>query len=180
MKQAEKNPWDDIQQRFGIGTKIRGPVTSLTNYGAFIEIEEGIEGLLHVNDISWTKKVTHPSSEFKKGDLVDCIVLGVDQERQRISLGKKQLETDPWEEEIPQKLRKGDTIDGKVSKVTNFGVFVEILDGIEGLLHVSELPDAIAQHPDVALPPGTPVKVMVLNIDLKERKIGLSMKGVDQ
>ena len=178
MKQAEKNPWDDIQNRFSIGTRVKGPVTNLTNYGVFLEIEDGIDGLLHVNDISWTKKITHPSSEYKKGDVIECVVLGVDQERQRISLGRKQLEADPWESDIPKKLKKGDVIDGVVAKVTNFGVFVSVLDGLEGLLHVSELPDEMAQNPAEKLEAGTALKVRVLNVDREERKIGLSMKGV--
>ncbi|TVR15016.1 MAG: 30S ribosomal protein S1 [Planctomycetota bacterium] len=176
IKQAEKNPWEDITSRYSIGTKVKGPVTSLTNYGAFVELEEGIEGLLHVNDISWTKKLTHPSPELKKDDVVECIVLGVDEERQRISLGKKQLEADPWEEEIPDKVKKGDTLAGKVAKITNFGVFVEILDGIEGLLHVSELPDELADDPENKLAIGQEIEVKVINIDYQERKIGLSMK----
>jgi small subunit ribosomal protein S1 len=178
MKQAEKNPWDDIQNRFSIGTRVKGPVTNLTNYGVFLEIEDGIDGLLHVNDISWTKKITHPSSEYKKGDVIECVVLGVDQERQRISLGRKQLEADPWESDIPKKLKKGDVIDGVVAKVTNFGVFVSVLDGLEGLLHVSELPDELAQNPAEKLEAGTALKVRVLNVDREERKIGLSMKGI--
>ena len=174
IKQAEKNPWDDIGDRFSIGTKVKGPVTSITNYGAFVELEEGIEGLLHINDISWTKKLTHPSPELKKDDVVECIVLGVDEERQRISLGKKQLEADPWEEEIPNKVKRGDTLEGKVAKITNFGVFVEILDGIEGLLHVSELPDDIADDPENKMSIGQDIEIKVINIDYQERKIGLS------
>ena len=178
MKQAEKNPWEDITEKYPAGTKVKGEVKSLTNYGAFIELEEGIEGLLHVNDISWTKKLTHPSPEVEKGDVLECMVIGIDQERQRISLSKKHLSDDPWETEIPEKLKKGDVIDGKVSKITNFGVFVEILDGLEGLLHVSELPDEAAADPEAALNEGQEVKVRVINVDSAERKIGLSMKDI--
>ena len=177
IKQAEKNPWDNIADRFSIGTKVKGPITSITNYGAFVELEEGIEGLLHINDISWTKKLTHPSPELKKDDVVECIVLGVEEERQRISLGKKQLEADPWEEDIPNKVKKGDTLAGKVAKITNFGVFVEILDGIEGLLHVSELPDELADDPENKMTIGQDIEIKVINIDYQERKIGLTMKG---
>jgi len=180
IKQAEKNPWDDITERFPSGTRVTGEVKSITNYGAFVEIEDGIEGLLHVNDISWTKKLTHPSPEVNKGDQIDCIVIGIDQERQRISLSKKHLEDDPWEGEIPEKLQKGSVVAGKVSKVTNFGVFVEILDGLEGLLHVSELPDDIAGDPETALKEGQEIQVRILNVDAHERKIGLSMKGLDE
>jgi small subunit ribosomal protein S1 len=178
MKQAENNPWETIKDRFPVGTKIHGKVKNLTNYGAFIEIEPGIEGLLHINDMSWTKKLTHPSQEVQKDQELDCVVLEIDRERQRISLGRKQLAADPWHDEIPKKLKKGTVLDGKVSKVTNFGVFVEILDGLEGLLHVSEIPADLAANPTESMPAGKDIQVKVLNVDLETRKIGLSMKGV--
>lgn len=177
MKQADSNPWDTIKDKYPVGAKVKGKVKNLTNYGAFVELEPGIEGLLHVNDISWTKKLTHPSSELQKDQEVECQVLEVDRERQRISLGMKQLAQDPWVEEIPRKLKKGTVIDGKVTKVTNFGVFIEILDGLEGLLHVSEMDDGQKAED---LQANQPVKVKVLNLDLETRKIGLSMKGVKQ
>lgn len=175
MKHAEKNPWENITDRYTSGARVKGPVTSVTNYGAFIELEEGIEGLLHVNDISWTKKLTHPSPVVNKGDELECLILSVDEERQRISLGLKQLQEDPWEEDIPNKVKPGDIIDGKVAKITNFGVFVEILEGIEGLLHVSELPGDV-ENPEDVLESGQDVKVRVLSLDKDERKIGLSLK----
>jgi small subunit ribosomal protein S1 len=178
MKQAENNPWETIKDRFPVGQKIKGTVKNLTNYGAFIEIEPGVEGLLHVNDISWTKKLTHPSPELNKGDAVECIILDIDKERQRISLGMKQLQEDPWVSEIPNKLKKGLVVDGKVTKITNFGVFVEILNGLEGLLHISEMGDKPVEKPEEALQVGQEIKVKVLNLDLETRKIGLSMKGV--
>jgi len=178
MKQAENNPWDTIKDRFPIGKKVKGSVKNLTNYGAFIEIEAGIEGLLHVNDISWTKKLTHPSPELNKGDAVECVILDIDKERQRISLGMKQMQEDPWVSEIPNKLKKGLVVDGKVTKITNFGVFVEILNGLEGLLHISEMGDKPVEKPEEALQVGQEIKVKVLNVDLETRKIGLSMKGV--
>jgi len=178
MKQAEKNPWETIKERYPVGTKVKGSVRNVTTYGAFVEIEEGIEGLLHVNDISWTKKLTHPSPEVNKGDVVDCVVLEIDRERQRISLGMKQLKSDPWVDEIPQKLKRGMVVDGKVTKVTNFGVFVEIIDGLEGLLHVSEIGETGTEKPEESLTIGQAIKVKVINIDLELRKIGLSMKGV--
>jgi small subunit ribosomal protein S1 len=176
MKQAESNPWDSIKDKFPIGGKITGKVKNLTNYGAFIEIQPGIEGLLHVNDISWTKKLTHPSPELTKDQVVECIILEIDRERHRISLGMKQLQADPWTDEIPKKLKKGTILDGKVTKITNFGVFVEILDGLEGLLHVSEMDAGPEQTPAI----GAQIKVKVLNVDLETRKIGLSMKAVPQ
>jgi small subunit ribosomal protein S1 len=178
MKQAENNPWDTIKDRFPVGTKVKGAIKNITNYGAFVEIESGVEGLLHVNDISWTKKLTHPSPEVNKDDIVECVVLEVDKERQRIGLGMKQLHEDPWVSEIPNKLQKGTVVDGKVTKITNFGVFVEILNGLEGLLHISEMDDKPAQNPEAALQVGQEIKVKVLNVDLETRKIGLSMKGI--
>jgi small subunit ribosomal protein S1 len=174
MKQADSNPWDTIKDKYPLGAKVSGKVKNMTNYGAFIEIAPGIEGLLHVNDISWTKKLTHPSPEINKDQELECVVLEVDRERQRISLGLKQLSQDPWIEEIPNKLKKGTVLDGKVTKVTNFGVFIEILDGLEGLLHVSEMDEGQKAEDLVA---DQAVKVKILNVDVETRKIGLSMKG---
>jgi small subunit ribosomal protein S1 len=178
MKQAEKNPWETIGDRYPVGTKLKGTVRNTTNYGVFIEIEPGIEGLLHVNDISWTKKVSHPGTELVKGTQIDCVILDLDRERQRISLGMKQLQEDPWTTEIPEKLKRGMIVDGKVTKITNFGVFVEILDGLEGLLHVSEISDQPVEKPEEVLKIDQQVKVKVLNVDLELRKIGLSMKDL--
>jgi len=178
MKQAENNPWDTIKDRFPVGNKVKGTVKNTTNYGAFVEIEPGVEGLLHVNDISWTKKLTHPSPEVNKGDVIEAVILEVDKERQRISLGMKQMSEDPWITEIPNKLKKGVVVDGKVTKITNFGVFVEILNGLEGLLHISEMDDKAGANPEQALAVAQEIKVKVLNVDLETRKIGLSMKGV--
>jgi len=177
MKQAERNPWETITERFPVGRKVKGSVKNVMNYGAFIELEEGIEGLLHVNDISWTKKLTHPSPEINKGDNLECVVLEIDKERQRISLGLKQMQPDPWTTDIPTKLQKGMVLDGKVTKITNFGVFIEVLDGLEGLLHVSEISDQPVEKPEEVLAIGQEVKVKVINVDYELRKIGLSMKG---
>jgi small subunit ribosomal protein S1 len=141
MKQAEPNPWDLVEEHYPIGTVIEGTVRNLTSYGAFVEIEEGIDGLLHVSDMSWTKKVTHPSEMVKKGDKVQCVVLSVDKEKKRIALGKKQLSADPWLETIPQNYHVGDLLSGYVTKITNFGAFVKLEDDLEGLLHISELSD---------------------------------------
>jgi small subunit ribosomal protein S1 len=174
MKQAESNPWETIKERFPVGQKISGVVKNLANYGAFVEIEPGIEGLLHVNDISWTKKLSHPAPEVNKGDAVECVILDIDKERQRISLGMKQLKEDPWVNEIPNKLKKNTVLDGKVTKLTNFGVFVEIFDGLEGLLHISEMGEN-AKPEELQI--GQTMRVKVLNVDLESRKIGLSTKG---
>ncbi len=178
MKQAENNPWDTIKDRYPTGKQVTGKVKNMTTYGAFIEVEPGIEGLLHVNDISWTKKVTHPSTEFQKDQVLTCTVLEIDKERQRISLGLKQMTADPWVSDIPQKLKKGTPCVGKVTKVTNFGVFIDIMEGLEGLLHVSEMDAKAAANPEAALTIGQEVNVKVINVDLETRKIGLSMKDV--
>jgi small subunit ribosomal protein S1 len=180
MKQTETNPWTEVEDRYPVGTIIEGVVRNLTSYGAFIEIEEGIDGLLHVSDMSWTKKVTHPSEFLKKGDLVRAVVLSVDTEKRRVALGMKQLEQDPWQDEIPRRYGPGDIVTGKVGKITNFGVFVTLEDGLEGLLHISELADRKVESPEEVVKVGQVVDVRVLKVDTEERKIGLSMIGVPQ
>ncbi|KKK95811.1 hypothetical protein LCGC14_2669060, partial [marine sediment metagenome] len=139
IKQVEKNPWTLIEEKYPSGTRIKGRVRNLTNYGAFIEIEDGIDGLLHISDMSWSKKVAHPSEIVKKSDKIETIVLSVDKEKKRVSLGIKQLKDDPWKKEIPEKYSVGDVVRGKVTKMTDFGAFIDLGDGLEGLLHVSEL-----------------------------------------
>jgi small subunit ribosomal protein S1 len=151
-------------------------VRNLTNYGAFIEIEEGIDGLLHVSDMSWVRKVAHPSEVVSKGDKVTCIVLNVDQERKRIALGLKQMNNDPWEGDIPGRFKPGETKKGKVTKLTNFGVFVELEPGLEGLLHISELADHKVESPEDVVKVGDEIEVKVLRVDAADRKIGLSRK----
>ncbi len=180
MKQTEVNPWTEVEERYPLGTIIEGVVRNLTNYGAFIEIEEGIDGLLHVSDMSWTKKVNHPSDVLKKGQLVRAVVLSIDTEKRRVALGMKQLEQDPWQDEIPRRYGPGDIVVGRVSKFTNFGVFVGLEDGLEGLLHISELTDKKVESPDEVVNIGQLVDVRVLKVDTEERKIGLSMIGVPQ
>jgi small subunit ribosomal protein S1 len=178
MKQVQMNPWDEVEKKYKVGTIIEGRVRNLTNYGAFVEIEEGIDGLLHISDMSWTKKVMHPSEVLKKGDKVRCMVLSVDQEKKRVALGMKQLEEDPWDHEIPQKFRPNSVHRGKVTKITNFGVFVQLSDNLEGLLHISEISDKKIENPAEALGVGQEVDVKVIKIDPDERKIGLSLKKV--
>jgi len=180
MKQTEINPWTEVEERYPIGTIIEGVVRNLTNYGAFIEIEEGIDGLLHVSDMSWTKKVSHPSETLNKGDLVRAVVLSVDTEKRRVALGMKQLEQDPWQDDIPRRYGPGDIVAGRVTKITNFGVFVSLEDGLEGLLHISELTDKKVESPEEVVNPNQLVDVRVLKVDSEERKIGLSMIGVPQ
>jgi small subunit ribosomal protein S1 len=179
MKQVQPNPWDKVAERYPPNTIITGVVRNLTNYGAFIEIEEGIDGLLHVSDMSWVKKVAHPSEMVKKGDQVTCIVLNVDQERKRIALGSKQLNNDPWEGDIPGRYQIGAIKKGKVTKLTNFGVFVELEAGLEGLLHISELADHKVESPEDFFKVGDEIEVKVLRVDAADRKIGLSRKRLN-
>ncbi|MHC4924061.1 MAG: S1 RNA-binding domain-containing protein, partial [Planctomycetota bacterium] len=175
MKQTETNPWTLVEQNYPEGTIIKGVVRNLTNYGAFVELEEGVDGLLHVSDMSWTRKVGHPSEVVDKGDEVEAIVLQVDQEKKRVALGLKQLQQDPWQNEIPMKFSIGTIVTGKVTKITNFGVFVELEDNLEGLLHVSELSDEKVENPEEIVKPDQVVEVKVLRVDATERKIGLTL-----
>ncbi len=176
MKQTQSNPWDQVAQKYPPGTMITGTVRNLTNYGAFIEIEEGIDGLLHISDMSWTRKIGHPNEVLEKGQQVECQVLNVDQERKRIALGLKQLKVDPWETDIPDRYKPNDTVVGKVTKLTNFGVFVELEPGLEGLLHISELADHKVDSPEEVVNVGDEIEVKILRVDRAERKIGLSRK----
>ena len=155
-------------------------VRNLTNYGAFIEIEDGIDGLLHVSDMSWVRKVGHPSEVVAKGDKVQCVVLNVDQDRKRVALGLKQMATDPWEGDIPGRYHRGEIKKGKVTKLTNFGVFVELETGLEGLLHISELADHKIEGPDEVVKVGDEIEVKILRVDPAERKIGLSRKQLHE
>jgi small subunit ribosomal protein S1 len=179
MKQTQKNPWEDVAERYPEGSLIRGKVRNLTNYGAFIELEEGIDGLLHVSDMSWTRKISHPNEMLEKGQEVECRVLSVDQDRRRIALGLKQLEEDPWVNDIPRRYQPGELVKGTVTKITNFGVFVGLEDGLEGLLHISELADHKVENPEDVVKVGDQIEVKILRVDTEDRKIGLSRKRVD-
>ena len=179
MKQCQSNPWGEVAKKYPPGTVVSGVVRNLTNYGAFIEIEEGIDGLLHVSDMSWTRKVSNPSEVVQKGQKVTCQVLSVDQERKRVALGLKQMANDPWDGDIPGRFKPGQKVRGKVTKLTNFGVFVELEAGLEGLLHISELTDAKVESPEEVVKVGDEVDVKVLRVDTKDRKVGLSMRNVD-
>ena len=179
IKQTETNPWTRVAEKYPPNTVVTGKVRNLTNYGAFIEIEEGIDGLLHVSDMSWTKKVSHPSEMIKKGDEVRCVVLSVDQEKQRIALGLKQLTEDPWLHAVPDRYIPGMIVQGKVTKITNFGVFVELESDLEGLLHVSELTDHRIEDPHQEVQIGQEIEVKILRVDTQDRKIGLSKKRAD-
>jgi small subunit ribosomal protein S1 len=176
MKQTQVNPWDQVAGKYPPGTMVEGTVRNLTNYGAFIEIEEGIDGLLHISDMSWTRKIGHPNEILEKGQRISCQVLNVDQERKRIALGLKQLRDDPWETDIPGRYEPNDVVTGKVTKLTNFGVFVELEPGLEGLLHISELADHKVDSPEEVVKVGDEIEVKILRVDRGERKIGLSRK----
>lgn len=176
MKQTEVNPWELVGEKYPAGTIIEGKVRNLANYGAFVEIEPGIDGLLHISDMSWTKKVTHPNEVLKKGDTVKCVVLEVDRDKQRVGLGMKQLTEDPWLTAIPEHYKPGMVVRGKVTKITNFGVFVELESDLEGLLHISELADHKVENPQDVVKAGDEVDVKILRVDKADRKIGLSLK----
>ncbi|MFA5292415.1 MAG: 30S ribosomal protein S1 [Phycisphaerae bacterium] len=178
VKQLENNPWAVASQKYPPGTIVTVKVTSLTNYGAFVEIEPGIDGLIHISDISWTKKYNHPGEALQKDEQVKCVVMEVDEEKQRISLGVKQLTEDPWLHAIPEKYLPGQIVKGVVTKITNFGVFVELESDLEGLLHISEIADHKIDNPQDVLKPQQEVEVKILRVDSDSRKIGLSMRRV--
>jgi small subunit ribosomal protein S1 len=179
IKQVEANPWELVAQKYPPNTVVEGVVKNLTTYGAFIEIEEGVDGLLHISDMSWTKKITHPNEMLKKGDTVKCVVLEVDKDKMRLSLGMKQLTEDPWLHSIPDHYIPGQIVKGVVTKITNFGVFVELEPGLEGLLHVSEIADHKVEKPDAELKIGDEIEVKILRVDIQDRKIGLSKKRAE-
>lgn len=176
IKQTEVNPWELVAEKYPAGTIIEGTVRNLANYGAFVEIEPGIDGLLHVSDISWTEKISHPNEKYKKGESVRCVVMDIDQDKQRVGLGVKQLSEDPWLQAIPDAYKPGMVVHGKVTKITNFGVFVELEPGLEGLLHISELSEEKVENPQDVVKSGEEVDVKILRVDIEERKIGLSLK----
>ena len=179
LKQTEPNPWDIIEARYAIGTVVAGKVRNITDFGAFIEIEDGIDGLVHVSDISWTKRAKHPSEILKKGDDVQAVVLNIDAINQKLSLGIKQLEPDRWEDWFSRH-NIGDPVTGKVVRMTNFGAFVELEEGIEGLCHVSELDEKHVEKPTEFLNIGQEIEMRVIKLSLQEKKIGLSLKAMKE
>ena len=178
MKQTQQNPWEKVAADYPPGAIVKGVVRNLTNYGAFIEIDDGIDGLLHVTDMSWTRKVTHPSEMVEKGQEIECKVLSVDQQRRRIALGLKQMNDDPWTTDIPGRYKAGDVVKGTITKITNFGGFVGLVDGLEGLLHISELSEDKIENAEEVVKVGDPIEVKILRVDTDDRKIGLSKKRV--
>ncbi|HUW19378.1 MAG TPA: 30S ribosomal protein S1 [Sedimentisphaerales bacterium] len=176
LKQTEINPWTVASQKYPSGTIVTTRVRSMTNFGVFVEIEPGIDGMVHISDLSWTKKYNHPSEMLQKGQEVKCVVLEVNEEKRRISLGIKQLTEDPWIRAIPEKYIPGQIIKGTITKLTNFGAFVELEPGLEGLLHISELADHKIEKPQDVVKMGDQVEVKILRIDTDSRKIGLSLR----
>lgn len=175
LKQLEANPWVEVEAKYPVGTKVKGKIRNLTDYGAFIELEDGIDGLIHVSDISWTKRIGHPKDVFKKGEKAEAVVLAVDAANRKISLGVKQLGQDPWDD-IAAKFAPDTQLPGKVTKVANFGLFVEIDKDLEGLAHISEIPLSEGERLEEKYKPGDEIRVKVIKVDSIQRKIALSLK----
>lgn len=177
IRQTEANPWDTVQDRYPVGSRISGKVRNFTTYGAFVEMEEGIDGMIHVSDMSWTRKINHPSEVLQKGQTIEAIVLEIDAQNQRISLGLKQAQTDPWSS-IASTYQIGQIVKGKVSKIASFGAFVELEDGVDGLVHISQISDQHIEKVKDALKVGQEVEARIVKIDRDDRRIGLSIKAV--
>ena len=176
MKQTAPNPWDMVEAKYPVGTRIEGKVKSLTDFGAFVGLDEGIDGLIHISDISWTKHVKHPSELFKKGQKLEAVVLKIDREKERLSLGYKQLTRDPWDDEIPQRYKVGSPATGKVTKITDFGVFIELEGGVEGLIHISETALDPSTRLEERFKVGEETSAKIIKVDRDERKIALSLR----
>ncbi len=177
LKQIEPNPWELIQDRYPIGTVIEGKVKNITDFGVFIGIEEGIDGLVHISDLSWSKRIKHPSELYKKGDKIQAVVLNIDKDKERFSLGVKQLHPDPWES-APERYPLGSVVTGKITNVTDFGIFVELEEGVEGLIHVSEIGPGKAKSPVGKYEAGEEISAKVIHVAPLERRIGLSLKKI--
>lgn len=178
MKQAVPNPWDVISQKYPVGTVIEGKIKNITEFGLFIGIDEGIDGLVHISDISWTKRIKHPGELFKKGDVVQAVVLDIEKDNERFSLGIKQTQSDPWQT-VAQRYGVGKEITGTVTNITDFGIFVELEEGIEGLVHVSEISKEKIKNPSEKYHVGDVITAKVMNINSDERRIGLSVKRLE-
>jgi small subunit ribosomal protein S1 len=178
MKQVVPNPWDVISEKYPIGTTIEGKIKNITDFGLFIGIDEGIDGLVHISDISWTKRIKHPSELYQKGDVVQAIVLDIEKDNERFSLGIKQLQDDPWAS-VAERYKVGKEITGTVTNLTDFGIFVELEEGIEGLVHVSEISKEKIKTPMEKFKIGDVITARVMNINSDERRIGLSIKRME-
>ncbi|MEK7399852.1 MAG: 30S ribosomal protein S1 [Candidatus Poribacteria bacterium] len=175
LKQLQMNPWEVLASKYPIGSKIIGKVRNLTDFGAFVEIEEGIDGLIHVSDLSWAKRAMNPSDLLKEGQEVEAVVLSIDPEKQRVSLGLKQIEPDPWIQ-VPEKYAIGSVVKGKIVNITNFGAFAKLEEGVEGLIHISELDEKHVDNPNEIVSIGEELDLKVISLDPEERRIGLSLK----
>lgn len=175
IKQLEKNPWESVAEQFKIGQKIKGTISNITDFGIFVQLMPGIDGLVHISDLSWTEHIDHPTDIYQKGQEVEAVILGIDKDSKKISLGIKQLSQDPWET-IEQHYPVGSIVDGVVSKTTNFGAFIKLPIGIEGLVHISELSDQQVEKVEDVLKVGQKAQFRVLNVSKQDRKLGLSMK----
>lgn len=180
MKQTAPNPWDIIQARYPVGTRIEGKVKSVTDFGAFVGLDEGIDGLIHISDMSWTKHIKHPSELFKKAQRVEAVILRIDKEKERLSLGYKQLTSDPWETEIPSRYQVGGTTSGTITKIADFGVFIELEGDVEGLIHISETGKDRQGKLEELFKIGEPITAKVVKVDCEERKIALSVREFSQ
>jgi small subunit ribosomal protein S1 len=178
MKQMQPNPWDLVTESYPVGSIIEGKVKNITDFGVFIGIEDGIDGLIHVSDLSWTERIKHPSEKYAKGQTIQAVVLKIDKENERFSLGIKQLEPDPWQAAY-NKYPSGTIIEGTITNVTDFGVFLQLEEGIEGLVHISELSKEKIKTPVGVYQVGDTLKAIVINVSAKDRKIGLSIKTLD-
>ena len=177
IRQTQENPWDSVTDRYPVGSRVKGKVRNFTTYGAFVELEEGIDGMIHVTDLSWTRRPSHPSECLKKGEEVEAIVLEVNAKDQRISLGLKQAQNDPWAD-IASKYAVGSIVKGKVLKTASFGAFIELEDGVDGLVHISQISDQRIEKVKDALQIGQEVEARVVKVDRAERRIGLSIKAL--
>ena len=179
IKQLEPNPWNIVKEKYPVGTIIEGTIKNITEFGLFVGLDEGIDGLIHISDLSWTKKIKHPGEVYKKGQKIQAIVLNIDEKQERFSLGVKQLEKDPWEG-ISHKYSPGEVFEGKVTNITDFGIFLELSEGIEGLIHISEINKDKAGKLSEFVKVGDSLKALIIHIDEAERKIGLSLKGLEK
>jgi small subunit ribosomal protein S1 len=179
LKQIESNPWDLIEEHYPVGSRVKGPIKNITDFGLFIGFDEGVDGLVHVSDLSWTKKIKEPSEEYKVGDEVDAVVLAIDRQNDKFSLGIKQLEDNPWD--IARKeFKKGTVASGKVTSITEFGIFVELAEGVEGLIRQSDFGSEQEGKVKDAFKIGDEVTAQVVKVNNKEKRIALSIKAMEQ
>jgi small subunit ribosomal protein S1 len=179
LRQTDRNPWEALAEKYPAGTKIKGKVRNMTSYGAFVEIENDIDGMIHISDMSWTRKINNPNEILKPGDEVEAVILDIDPEQQRISLGMKQAETDPWAD-IEKLYKIGDKVKGSVAKITAFGAFIELSHKIDGLIHISQISKERVERVKDVLKLGDEVEARVIKIDPAERRIGLSIRALDE